>query len=132
MRKYLIFIFLLSFFIQLQAADFDLLKYDPCSVTTIEGRILSSQEFTFITQPHSNIQLLILTKKGTVIAEIGPKWFLESEGIDLSARLNIEVKGSFQEVNGRLLIIAKTIKMNEREVQLRNEEGQPLWTSWDN
>lgn len=57
----------------------------------------------------------------------GPEWFLESQDFDLQLSDEIQVRGSMVTVGGEPVIFPTMIIKDDKVIQLRDEQGTPLW-----
>lgn len=125
MRKILIWIWLVSGFSSLSAAESPPV-YNLQSVQTFHGEIVSVQKFSFANKPVPYLQFILRTTQGDFTVEAGPEWYLDSQGIMLLAGEKIEVHGSLVEVEGRRVILADRLKQGDSEIKLRTKDGSPL------
>jgi len=102
--------------------------FDPQNITVISGTVQSIGTFD---EPSLGIQgqrLRIKTDDGqTVSVHAGPGQFLEQQGLTLRRNEQVQVRGSFANINGRSIFIASDIRTPQVEVQLRDQQGVPLW-----
>lgn len=69
-----------------------------------------------------------LQSDGTAMeVRLGPTWFLDREGIELSPGDALEVTGSVVDSGGATVMIARDLKKGAKVVRLRDEQGLPLW-----
>ena len=102
--------------------------FDPQNITVVSGTVQSIGTFD---EPGLGIQgqrLRIKTDDGqTVSVHAGPGRFLEQQGLMLRRNEQVQVRGSFANINGRSIFIASDIRTPQAEVQLRDQQGTPLW-----
>ena len=61
---------------------------------------------------------------------LGPKWYLNKQGIKITPRDSVTVRGHEMNMgmrNGRKVIMAQEIIINDQTYLLRDEEGTPVW-----
>jgi len=102
--------------------------YDPQTVTTVRGTV----ESLGIVRGPGRRQLPatsvnLKTDQGTIPVHLGPAWYLNQQQVALEPGQTLEVTGSLVTLQGQPTIIARAIKVGEKTVQLRDEQGLPLW-----
>jgi hypothetical protein len=97
------------------------MNYDRDTVETIEGTVVNVATFM-----RGGIHVTLKTAKGDVDAHLGPDFFVK-EKIKIAKGDVVEIVGSRIEFNGSKAIIAKSIKKGDVVVQLRKDDGTPLW-----
>jgi hypothetical protein len=75
------------------------------------------------------VRLTVKTDKGTIPVFLGPNWFIEKQGMKISALDQIQVTGSRIMVRGKPVIIAAEVKKGDQVLKLRDERGAPLWSA---
>ena len=96
-------------------------NYNPATVETISGSI------TDITSVNTwGVHIKVKTANGVTGVHLGPDWFIKGK-ITLSAGDSVSATGSKVQMDGETVIIAKTISKGNITVQLRNDNGVPLW-----
>lgn len=104
------------------------MPFNPASIETFKGEVLDVQQVYFVNRPTPYIQVILKTAEGEFSVELAPEWYLQTQGMALLPKEEIEVVGSIVLVNGRPLIIAAQIKNRSGGViQLRDGNGYPLW-----
>jgi len=102
--------------------------FDPQNVTMLTGTV---QEIGMFDEPQLGIQgrkLTITTQDGqTVVVHAGPSQFLEQQGLTLQKNDQVQVRGSFAQINGQTVFIASDIRTRQNTVKLRNQQGVPVW-----
>lgn len=106
----------------------DFPTFNPDIMESYQGTILNVQKLRLINRPAAVVQILLKTDQGTLTVEMGPEWFLDSQGITLSNRQHIMVKGSLAQAKNTKFLIASSFQTEKQEIQLRDEKtGKPLW-----
>lgn len=100
--------------------------YNPKTVQTFHGEIVSVQKFSFANKPVPYLQFIFRTTQGDYTVEAGPEWYLNSQGITLLAGEKIEVHGSLIELGNQKIILADRLKQGNSEIKLRTKDGSPL------
>lgn len=96
-------------------------NYNPATVETVSGTIADILNVNMW-----GVHIKINTGNGTTGIHIGPDWFIKDK-ISLSKGDSITVTGSRVTIDGEVVIIAKSLSKGGLTVQLRNENGVPLW-----
>ncbi|MCX6619469.1 MAG: PRC-barrel domain-containing protein, partial [Acidobacteria bacterium] len=104
--------------------------FDPQNVTAISGTVESIDTFD---EPALGLQgqrLRIKTNEGqTLSVHVGPRGFIEQQGLMLRRNEPVQVRGSYATFKGHSIFIASDIRTQQAEVQLRDQHGMPLWTT---
>ncbi len=96
-------------------------NYNTSTVETISGTV------TDITSLNKwGIHISVKTSSGIMGVHLGPEWFLKDK-ISLAAGDTVTVTGSKVNMGGENVIIAKSISKGNVTVQLRKDNGVPLW-----
>ncbi len=101
--------------------------FNPATVHQFEGEVLSVQTFGYITRPSQHKQVILRTQNGEITVDVGPDWYLESQGLVLSPGDKITVEGSLIKVNGTHFVIASSLKTEDILFKLRDKNGRPVW-----
>jgi hypothetical protein len=104
--------------------------YDPATVETISGIVLSVNKITPVKGMYSGIHLTLKTDKETIDVHLGPEWYIERQDVKIEKGDKIEVKGSRITFNGKPAIIAAELKKGDSILTLRDSAGIPVWTGW--
>ena len=104
--------------------------YDPTTVETISGEVVSVDKITPIKGMHYGIHLMVKTEKETISVHLGPWWYIENQDFEIKPKDMIEVKGSRVTFEGKPAIIAAEIKKDGEMLKLRDENGFPAWSGW--
>ena len=129
MKKFLVFsaVTLMAFSAFAQRMGHRPMFYDPTTVTTITGTIESVDT---LTGPRGNfhlIELIVKDKSGTIPVNIGPSFYLDSQNITFKSGEVVEVTGSKLQFNGKDVIAAAKVKYDGKTIQLRDDNGRPVW-----
>lgn len=101
--------------------------YDPKTVETISGEIVSIDTTKRVRWPgHEGTHLVVKTEKESIEVFLGPAFFLKDK-IALAKGDTVEVTGSRVTYRNATGLIARLIKKGETSVELRKEDGTPLW-----
>lgn len=104
--------------------------YNPQTVTTVTGTVEKLQELSM--GPGGGMgmkfcELLLKTDKGTLLIHMGPIWYLDQQKFAVKAGDKLEVTGSQVTLNNQPALIAKEVKLNDKSLKLRDDQGIPAW-----
>ena len=112
--------------------------FDPDTVTTLSGTLIESLNFWscygYGNYTGSGMHYLFRSDAGDVYyAMLGPWWFLEDNGVELEVGLRVTITGSvvapyYEGYDDHSYLIASEITVGGVTVQLRDEDGYPLWS----
>jgi len=98
--------------------------FDPKKIETVIGEIVKV-EF------NEGLKLIVYTDmKKPVLVALGPAGYFESQEKILRPGDKITVTGSRVVVDDTPFLIATKIKEGKEELQLRDNEGHPIWIGW--
>jgi sporulation protein YlmC with PRC-barrel domain len=98
--------------------------FDPQKIETVTGKIVKV-EFNKV------MKLLIYTDtKKPVLVALGPTGYFESQEKILKPDDKITVTGSRIILDDTPFLIATKIKEGNEELQVRDNEGHPIWVGW--
>jgi sporulation protein YlmC with PRC-barrel domain len=98
--------------------------FNPNKIETVSGEIVRVEYY-------EEARLIIFTDaKKPVLVALGPTGYLESQPTILRPGNRVTVTGSEVVVDDTPILIAKEIKEGSEELQLRDNEGNPMWIGW--
>jgi hypothetical protein len=103
-------------------------QYDPSTVETIKGEIVSIERITPMKGMWFGVQLVVKNWKEEIAIQLGPAWFIENQELVLEPREKVEIRGSRVTFNGSPTIIASEVKKGDSILKLRDEKGMPYWS----
>jgi hypothetical protein len=103
--------------------------YDPKSVETIKGEIVSVEFVTPMKGMSRGVHITLKTEKETIAVHLGPGWFVENQDVKLVPKDIVEVKGARATFAGKPAIIAAEVKKGDVVMSLRDENGFPAWSA---
>lgn len=106
------------------------MMFNPNTVETVRGRVVSVEPFTPMQGMSQGRQLLIQTGDETVPVHLGPAWYLNTQELPLAPNDEVEVVGSRMPFAGNSTIIASEIRRGDERLILRNNQGYPAWSGW--
>jgi hypothetical protein len=101
--------------------------YDPKTVETIGGKVLSIEKTAPAKKRGYWVQLMLQTEKETIAVELGPAWYVDKQTPRIEANDTITVTGSRLTMDGRSAIIAGDITKGNELLKLRDDNGIPVW-----
>ena len=103
-------------------------NYDPKTVETIEGKVLSVEKTTPTKNRGYGVHLILQTDKETIPVHLGPARYIDKQTPKIEANDTITVTGSRVTVDGKPAIIAAQIKKGNEVLKLRDDNGVPVWS----
>jgi hypothetical protein len=104
--------------------------YDPKTVETISGEVVSVEKIARRGGRSYGIHLIVKTDGETIPVHLGPSWYIERQDITIEPKDKIEVTGSRITYQGKPAIIAAEVKKGDEVLKLRDENGTPYWAGW--
>ncbi len=104
--------------------------YDPKTVETIGGEVLSVDVITPMKGMYYGVHLMVKTDKETISVHLGPGWYIENQDTQIEQKDKVEIKGSRITFEGKPAIIAAEVKKGDEILKLRDEKGFPFWSGW--
>jgi hypothetical protein len=102
-------------------------NYDPKTVETIEGKVLSIEKTTPAKKRGYGVHLTLQTEKETSAVHLGPAWYIDTQTPHIEANDTITVTGSRVTIDGKPAIIAAQVKKGNEILKLRDDNGIPAW-----
>lgn len=102
--------------------------YDPRTVETVKGEVVSVEKIPFRGGKGYGVHLTLKTEKETLLVEVGPGWYVEKQPVKIEAKDNLEIKGSRITSRGKPAMIAAEIKKGDQILKVRDENGIPAWS----
>jgi hypothetical protein len=108
--------------------------YNPQSVETLGGEVVSVSKFTHGQGMSYGIHFTLKTDKETIPVHLGPGFYVEKQAVKLAAGDKVEVTGSRITYQGKPAIIAAEVKKGDQVLKLRDASGTPAWAGqgWRN
>ena len=102
--------------------------YDPKTVETVKGEVVSVEKIPSLGGKRYGVHLTLKTEKETLLVEVGPGWYVEKQPVKIEPKDILEIKGSRIMSQGKPAIIAAEIKKGDQILKLRDEIGIPAWS----
>jgi sporulation protein YlmC with PRC-barrel domain len=98
--------------------------FNPGKIETVSGKIVKVRYY-------DELRLIIYTNaKKPVLVALGPTDYFEGQNKLLKVGDMVSVTGSMISVDDTPLMIATKIKESNKEMQVRDNEGYPIWMGW--
>jgi len=104
--------------------------YDPKTVETIGGEVVSVDEMRPMKGMSSGVHLTVKTGTETISVHLGPAWYIANQDVKISSGDKVSITGSRITFNGKPAIIAAEVKKGDEILKLRDENGYPVWSGW--
>ena len=101
--------------------------YNPKTVETLSGEVVSVDKFTPGENMSSGVHFTLKTEKETIPVHLGPSWNLEKQAMTFAPGDKVEVTGSRITYEGQPTIIAGEVKKGGQVLKLRDAAGVPAW-----
>lgn len=102
-------------------------NYDPKTVETLEGKVLSIEKTTPAKKRGYGVHLTLQTDKETIAVHLGPAWYSDNQTPKIETNDTITLTGSRVTLGGKPAIIAAQVKKGNEILKLRDENGIPMW-----
>ena len=105
-------------------------QYNPQSVETVTGKVEDVNRNSPVEGMPQPMEFTLKTPANEILkVHVGPAAYLQGQNFDIRANDQVEVKGSKVMTDGKQCIIASEIKKDGRTLKLRDERGNPAWTT---
>jgi hypothetical protein len=104
--------------------------YNPKTVETLRGQVVNVNTFS-PWSGMSGVQVLVKTGNQTIPVQLGPSWYIDQQGFQIQAGDEIQVTGSRVNFSGGPAIMATEIRHGKQVLTLRNSNGIPAWSGWN-
>lgn len=101
--------------------------YDPQTVATVAGIVVAAPAAAPRSALPEPAHLTLKTDQGPLVVLLGPAWFIDQQGLKITALNHLEVTGSKISLQGKPAMVAGQIKKGDQILKLRNANGAPLW-----
>jgi hypothetical protein len=103
-------------------------NYDPKTVETIEGKVLSIEKTTSAKKRGYGVHLTLQTEKETIEVHLGPASYIDKQTPKIEANDTITVTGSRVTIDEKPAIIAAQVNKGNEVLKLRDNNGLPAWS----
>ncbi|HLW34420.1 MAG TPA: hypothetical protein VKS98_02070 [Chthoniobacterales bacterium] len=103
--------------------------YDPKTVETVQGTVLSVQKMSPPKDRGYGVHLTLQTADNPVLdIHLGPAWYVDKQTPHIEAKDVITVTGSRISIDGQSAIIAAEVQKGPSVLRLRDKNGVPAWS----
>jgi hypothetical protein len=96
-------------------------------VYTVDGRVLGT-ESTAPPAADASVRLILQPDgQAPMVVEMAPGWYLDRRGLHFSEQERLSVDGRREGPDSSF--VARRVRQGELIVDLRDDNGQPLWTA---
>ena len=107
-------------------------QFKQQEVQTIEGEVQTIGSFRPDRESADGLRLRVRTEDDrTLVVYTGPHSFMLRQGLRLRTGDDVTVRGSKATIEGREVLLASSIEADGRTIQIRDQQGRPLWTAQD-
>jgi len=115
----------------MEGSQYNLL-FNPSAVETIHGTVQRVDTFRLEGTPIQGLSLHILTEEGkTMVVHTGPSPYVERHDFHFNAGDKVTIIGAPATWNGRNIFLASQVKLGDKTLNLRSDEGKPRWSAND-
>ncbi len=104
--------------------------YNPQTVQTVTVVVQKVEMFTPKKGMAIGIHLTANLNDKLLDVHLGPAWFIKNQELQILEGDELEVTGSIITYDGNEALIAKTIKLEDSTLTLRDDSGRPVWAGW--
>jgi len=102
--------------------------YDPNRVSTMAGVVESVRFGSPMGDMGRGMLVRVRTREGRRLqAHLGPTWFAQQTDISLNPGDEVTLTGSNAQVEGREMLMVREMTTAQRRLQLRENDGTPVW-----
>ena len=101
-------------------------RYDKATEMTIEGTV-KEVRYPDDGRGRKGLHLTVAAGQDSWDVHLGPASWIESKGFSFAAGDVLTILGSKVEVEGKPVLIARRITKGDSKLELRDEQGRPLW-----
>ena len=104
--------------------------FNPNTVETVSGEVMKVEKIMPMRGMSYGIHLTVKTDRGDISVHLGPAWYIDKQEPAIQVGDKVEVKGSRVTFQGNPAIIAQEVRMGDRVLMLRDDNGYPMWAGW--
>ena len=101
--------------------------YNPSNVVTIDGTVSAIENFAPPRGMSQGVHLVLATKDDKLTILLGPSWYVDHQDAILAVGDTVQVVGARATLDGKDVIVAKSVTQGDQILQLRDSNGVPLW-----
>ena len=104
-------------------------RFNTETLTSVNGKIMEVIQISTQAEMAFGTHILIDHNGDSIVAHIGPSWYLEKMKVRFEKGDYIELSGSQIVFEGEPVIIASSIELKGQTTILRNKKGVPKWSA---
>lgn len=104
--------------------------YNPQTEQTVSAIVQKVEMFTPRKGMAIGIHLQANVNDKLLDIHLGPAWFIKNQELQIMEGDELEITGSMITYNGVEALIAKSLKLDEDTLVLRDDTGRPVWAGW--
>ncbi len=104
-------------------------QFDTNSLVTLRGWVVRLESFRPGGGASPGLRAIVQSGADKVTVQLGPRWFLERQELQLQPKDPVAIEGSRVQMGGDSVVIARAISCGERSLVLRDAEGSPAWSA---
>lgn len=104
--------------------------YNPQTVQTVTVTVQKVEIFSPEKGMSMGIHLTTNLNDELLDVHLGPAWFIKNQELQIIEGDELEITGSMITFEGSEALIAKTVKLKEDTLTLRDDTGRPVWAGW--
>jgi hypothetical protein len=100
---------------------------DPGSaITSVDGEVVGVDRVSPSDRLASGVRVTLRPEGSpVVVVDLAPDWYLSERGLKIERADRMKVQGKSR---GGAIVYARTVEASGHSVELRDAQGQPLWT----
>ena len=75
----------------------------------------------------AGMMIRVQAGKESLVAHLGPRWFLTEKGVSLATGDEVQLTGSRVTMDGAPALIVRQLRKGGTTIDLRNRVGVPMW-----
>lgn len=104
--------------------------YEGAREIRLSGEVVRIERVVPLAGMAEGYALILRIRDQLQTVHLGPVWFLERQDYSVETHENVTVVGAQIQLEGQQVLMAKTLLKSGRALQLRDDAGLPVWSSW--
>lgn len=102
--------------------------YNPATVETVKGTVSTVDNIAKSQGRYYGIHLVVKTDSEDLNVHLGPSWYINKQGFQITAGDNVTIVGSRVTLDGQTALIASEVEKGGQTLKLRDQDGFPYWS----
>ncbi|MCB1111397.1 MAG: hypothetical protein H7A37_01230 [Chlamydiales bacterium] len=98
----------------------------PEELDTVFGIVVGVEQIQQLSGVGNHMALKVKTARGPMLADIGPSWFLQNQGVAFNQNDLVRLHGTERDEG----FLTTRILLKDHEVRIREDDGTPIWSAW--